>query len=347
MLIAALCCFYACGVQGTPHAPRVEVPAKVTDLTAQQVGQNVEIHFTLPELATDGQRLTKPLELEILRATVPQTPGISKLPEPALWTRLATEEWSPHAQGKEIFYSVHLTEPEYHDWHGQTEVVSVRTLTRGFRHRPLESDASNLVDVPIYDVSEPVQNLKVATTEKAVELQFTPPSTTLDGAPIHDLAGYLIYRSTTGKPGSFESLAQVSSASYQDANFEFGQTYYYQVRAAFGKPGHLAVSDPTAAVKVTPRDTFPPSPPQGLSSIYSAGAVELVWTASAEPDLAGYNVYRVENQNVTRVNKDLVRTPIFRDASAPAGMTLTYYVTAVDVSGNESKPSKEETLETK
>lgn len=340
-------CSYACGVQGTPHAPRVEVPAKVTDLAAQQVGQNVEIHFTLPELATDGQRLTKPLELEILRATVPQGSGMAKLPDAAVWTSLATEEWTPHAQGKEISYSVHLTEPEYHDWRGHTEVVSVRTLTRGFRHRPLESDASNLVDVPIYDVSEPVQNLKVVTTEKAIELQFTPPATTLDGAPIHDLAGYLIYRSATDKPGSFESLAQVSGSTYQDADFEFGQTYYYQVRAAFGKTGHLAMSEPTAAVKVTPRDTFPPSPPQGLSSIYSAGAVELVWTANAEPDLAGYNVYRVENQNVMRVNKDLVRTPIFRDAAAPAGMTLTYHVTAVDVSGNESKPSKEETLETK
>ena len=56
------------------------------------------------------------------------------------------------------------------------------------------------------------------------------------------------------------------------------------------------MSEPTATAKMTPSDTFPPSPPQGLSSIYSAGAVELVWTANTEPDLAGYNVYRVENR---------------------------------------------------
>jgi fibronectin type 3 domain-containing protein len=75
--------------------------------------------------------------------------------------------------------------------------------------------------------------------------------------------------------------------------------------------------------------------------------VELVWTANAEPDLAGYNVYRLENQAVQRVNKELVRTPIFRDATAPQGTTVSYYVTAVDLSGNESKGSKQETVETR
>jgi fibronectin type 3 domain-containing protein len=84
-----------------------------------------------------------------------------------------------------------------------------------------------------------------------------------------------------------------------------------------------------------------------LSSIYAAGVVELVWTANTEADLAGYNVYRLENQTAGRVNKELVHTPIFRDTSAPPGMTLTYYVTAVDLSGNESKPSKREEVETK
>jgi hypothetical protein len=47
------------------------------------------------------------------------------------------------------------------------------------------------------------------------------------------------------------------------------------------------------------------------------------------------------------VNKQLLRTPIFRDPTAKPGETLTYYVTAVDLSGNESKASKKEEVETK
>ena len=347
ILASAAGWLYGCGVQGTPHPPRVELPAKVTNLTAEQIGQNVEINFTLPKQTTDGQRLTNPLEIEILRAVAPQGPGLAKLPEPEVWIHLVHNEWLPYAQDDNVSYSAHLTEQEFHDWRGQTLVVGVRTLTRGFRHRALNSDASNLVDVPILDVSEAMAGPKLVTTEKAVELQFSTPTTTLSGAPLTDFAGFRVYRSLTGKPGSFEMLADVSGPTFSDSHFEFGQTYYYQVRATFGKPGHLAMSDPSQAVKITPRDTFPPTPPQGLSSIYSAGAVELVWTANTESDLAGYNVYRLDDQTAQRVNKELVRTPIFRDVAATAGKTLTYYVTAVDLSGNESKASKHEDVETK
>lgn len=338
---------FACGVRGTPVPPRLERPAKITDLSVVQSGQSLEIRFTLPQLATDGERLTKPLEVEILRAIAPPGAGLAKLPEPVVWTTLMRNEWLPYAQDNKVSYAAHLTEQEYHDWRGQTLVVGVRTLTRGFRHRAIESDASNLVDVPIWDVSEPVASPKCVVTEKAVEVQFSPPARTLGGESIHDLAGYRIYRSLTGAAGSYELLGETAASPYRDSQFEFGHAYYYEVRAVFGKPGHRAVSEASPGVKVTPRDVFPPAPPQGLSSIYSAGAVELVWTANTEPDLAGYNVYRREGQTAQRVNNELVRTPIFRDATAPAGETLSYYVTAVDLSGNESKASAEEEVETK
>ena len=347
VLASAAGCVFGCGVQGTPHPPRLEHPAKIANLSVVQIGQSLEIHFSLPQQTTDGERLTKPLEIEILRAIAPQSAGISKLPEPEVWTRLIREEWLPYAQGNNVSYLAHLTEREFHDWRGQTLVVAVRTLTRGFRHRALESDPSNFVDVPIYDVSEPVGSVKGVITEKAVEVQFTPPSRALSGEPLHDLAGYRIYRSSTGQASSYELLGETAASPYRDSQFEFGQTYYYQVSAAFGKPGHLAMSDASPAVKVTPRDVFPPALPQGLAGLYSAGAVELTWTANTEADLAGYNVYRLENQTAQRVNKELVRTPVFRDSTAMPGKTLTYYVTAVDLSGNESKASKKEEVESK
>ena len=64
--------------------------------------------------------------------------------------------------------------------------------------------------------------------------------------------------------GSFELLGETATPPYRDTQFEFGQTYYYQVRAVFGKPGHLAMSDASPAVKVTPRDIFPASPAAGI-----------------------------------------------------------------------------------
>ena len=347
LLAGAAALLFGCGVQGTPQPPRLELPARITNLSVMQIGQSLELHFSLPQETTGGERLTKPLEIEILRSIAPRDPGVSKLPEPEVWTRLTPHEWLPYAANNDVTYSAHLSGQEFHDWRGRTLVVGVRTLTRGFRHRPLESSPSNFVDVPIYDVSEPVGSIKCVPTEKAVEVQFAPPATSLSGGPVHDVSGYRIYRSSTGKPDSFEALGETATSPYRDSEFEFGHTYYYQVRALFGGPGHLAMSDVSPTVKVTPRDVFPPAPPQGLSSIYSAGAVELVWTANTEPDLAGYNVYRLEDHTPQRLNKELLRTPIYRDTTAAPGKTLIYYVTAVDLSGNESKPSAKEEVETK
>ena len=75
VLASAAGWLFGCGVQGTPHPPRLERPAKITNLTAVQIGQSLEIHFTLPQQTTDGERLTKPLEVEILRAIAPQGAG--------------------------------------------------------------------------------------------------------------------------------------------------------------------------------------------------------------------------------------------------------------------------------
>jgi hypothetical protein len=346
-LAAAVVGLLGCGVQGIPHPPRLERPEKITNLTAVQLGQSMDLHFTLPQRTTEGERLTKPLEVEVLRAIAPPGAGVSKLPTPEVWAHLRHEEWLPFAQGNNVSYSLHLTGREFHDWRGQTLVVAVSTLTRGFRHRPLESDPSNFVDVPIYDLSEPVAGVRCVVTETAVEVHFSPPTRALSGEAIHGLVGYRIYRSTTGPAGKFELRGETAAAPYRDTEFEFGKSYDYQVRAVFGKPAQLAMSDASAVAGAAPKDIFPPAPPQGLTSIYAAGAVELVWTANAESDMAGYNVYRVDSQTVERVNKDLLQTPIFRDLSAPPGKTLTYYVTAVDLSGNESKPSQREEVETR
>lgn len=338
---------YGCGVQGPPHPPRLERPGTITDLSVVQIGQALEIHFSVPQQTSDGERLTKPLEVEILRGVAPQGTGLSKLPEPEVWMRLIRNEWLPYAQGGEVSYSAHLTEQEFRTWRGQTLVLAVRTLTRGFQHRALESDPSNLVDVPIFDVSEPVGGVAGVTTEKALEVRFAPPAMMLSGQPLHGLAGYRIYRSNTGARGRFEMIGETAAPPYRDSQFEFGRTYYYRVRAVFGERGHWAMSDDSQLAKITPRDTFPPAAPQGLTGIYAAGGVELVWTANLESDLAGYNVYRLENPPPQRLNGQLLRTPVFRDTNAEPGKTLRYYVTAIDLTGNESQPSESVEVETR
>jgi hypothetical protein len=347
LVASAVAGLVACGVQGPPHPPHLERPARITNLSVVQVGQTLEFHFRVPPQTVEGERLTKPLEVEILRAVAPQGAGLSKLPEPQVWMRLSRTEWLPYARGNEVSYGARLTDEEFRAGRGQTLVLAVRTLTRGFQHRPLESDPSNLVDVPVLDVSEPMGGISFLTTEKAVEVHFPSPARLLSGEPLRGLTGYRIYRSQTGKQGSFVMIGETAASPYRDTQFEFGRTYYYRVRALFGNPAHAAMSDDSPPAKVVPRDVFPPAPPQGLTGIYAAGGVELLWTANSESDLAGYNVYRLDQPAPPPLNQDLLRTPIFRDTHAEPGKTLTYYATAVDRAGNESKPSEKVEVETK
>ena len=98
-----------------------------------------------------------------------------------------------------------------------------------------------------------------------------------------------------------------------------------------------------------PPDLEVVAPDQGKSKgiLYVVGigpgfhSVSLSWTASVSPNIAGYNVYRSEQDGVagTRVNAELLRTPAFRDTSTIAGRRYSYSVTAVDRAGNESPAS--------
>ncbi|HXX22060.1 MAG TPA: hypothetical protein VEO19_02790 [Terriglobia bacterium] len=338
----------ACGVQGPPQPPRVELPERVTDLTVDQVGRRLEIRFALPQLAVDGERLTKPLEIEILRAPLPSGSQPSKSPSMVLWTRLQPSQWARYSNDGKLIYPALLSEEEYKNWQGEDSLIAVRTLTRGFRHRALESEFSKLVRLRVLDVSSPVEQMQSKVTEKAIELRWEPPGKTLEGSAVKGLRGYGVYRSTTGKPGSFHLLAESAEPRYSDQDFEFGRSYSYEVRALFKEGGTTAESEASQPYEVIARDIFPPARPTGLTALYTSGAVELVWTANSEKDLAGYYVYRRENgEKPKKLNEDLLQTPILRDASVEPGHTYFYQVTAVDLSKNESQPSGEVEVETR
>ncbi len=69
----------------------------------------------------------------------------------------------------------------------------------------------------------------------------------------------------------------------------------------------------------------------------------LGWTANAEADLAGYNVYRSTTATVdtsgTPLNSALLTNATFVDSTVEPGTTYTYAVTAKDTTGNTSLAS--------
>ncbi len=351
LAISALLLF-GCAAQGPPHPPRVEKPERITDLTAFQVGRTIELTFTLPTQATDGEGLSKPLELQLFRVITPpgQKPSAPPVDSQA-WVTLLASELTRYQRGEKIVYPDHLADQEYSQQLGASVTFAADGLTRGFRHRPVEGDLSNRVAVTLLDVSPPVESPRCETTEHALELSWPQPTTSLSGRPLHDLAGYRVFRSDTSK-GPFDLRGETPAARFRDPDFQFEHSYFYRVRALFksegagGSGSQLAESEESKPCAITPRDTFPPAAPAGLNAISTGAGVELIWNANTQLDLAGYNVYRRDGEGAPhKLNSGLVGTPLYRDTTAEAGRRYAYWVTAVDSAGNESTSSGETTIE--
>jgi hypothetical protein len=87
-------------------------------------------------------------------------------------------------------------------------------------------------------------------------------------------------------------------------------------------------------------DTFRPAAPRGLRAVSTSGAIDLIWEANAEPDLAGYHVLRgqLSDAGLERITQEPIPDTSYLDNVQP-GVRFAYAVVAVDKAGNVSAPS--------
>lgn len=346
-----------CGAPGEPTPPTPPVPAAVTDLAAHQAGDGVQLIFTLPAKTVTGDRLALPPAVEIVRG----------MPKP---------DGSPDAKSFRVVYTIPgslvenyvaeshvkfidpVAPPEIRAHPGSLLVYVVRT--RASKKRA--SADSNAVLVRMFPVPEAIAHLDARVTESAIELSWTAPTRTSGGDPITAFSGYRVYRgeldpasaeaaSTDFSKAKWKSplalLAPSDENSYRDTVFDFGKTYAYVARSVVLVEGNPIESADSAPAIVSPRDTFPPAVPQNLVAATLSGdtpgsvVVDLSWSINLETDLAGYRVYRSEQQDTrgTLSTPDLLLAPAYRDTSVEPGHRYWYSVTAVDRAGNESESS--------
>ena len=76
----------------------------------------------------------------------------------------------------------------------------------------------------------------------------------------------------------------------------------------------------------------------GMCRTGNPHSVTLNWTASASPNVTGYNVYRglISGGPYTKVNPSLISGVTYTDNGVQAGQTFYYVATAVDSANNES-----------
>jgi hypothetical protein len=348
-----------CGAPGDPVAPSPPIPTAIADLSARQAGDAVQLTFSMPTKTIRGERLTETPAIEVLRGAA--RPDGS--PDPPSFRIVDT---LPGAivgkfQADDHIQFVSAVAPDVTRAHpGATIVYRVRT--RASKKRA--SLDSNAVAVRVFPVPERAAPIQSKVTETSIDLRWPAVAGSSGGDPI-TLSEYHVYRGELD-PRAHDSatkdvlhekwiaplalLAHPDTPEYRDTQFDFGKIYVYIVRSvtiAEGNPLESSDSDP---LEVTPVDTFPPATPQGVVAAFienpNAGStpaveVDLSWSINAEPDLAGYRVYRSEQQDdkAQLVTPDLLLSPAYRDTSVSGGHPFWYRVTAVDRSGNESAPS--------
>lgn len=268
--------------------------------------------------AARGAERTAPAAAPILpgvptpRPTAPPEPGAAPA-EPA-----ATPPAPP------TLPAVPVETPSY-----AARIYAVRGVTKSGR----AGAPSTRVELPL--VMPPAAPPPVAATgaEKAIVLTWPPPATAA-------AVTYNIYK--VGGPDPINSVA-ASEGKYERTGVEFGTEECFVLRAV-QKVGAVDVeSDLSTPVCITPRDTFPPAAPKGLSVVAGPGTINLGWDANTEADLAGYLVLRGEAPGDTL--QPLTPAPItgtsYEDKTARPGVRYAYAIVAVDKAStpNRSAPS--------
>jgi hypothetical protein len=100
---------------------------------------------------------------------------------------------------------------------------------------------------------------------------------------------------------------------------------------------YAGCADETTAPLVN-NDEAPLLAPSNVRAVYVDGDVRISWNASAQLNVRGYNVYRLdrENSNIARLTPSDISTTSFTDGFADYASEYEYRVTSVSTKNAES-----------
>jgi hypothetical protein len=341
-----------CGTPGAPQPPSLHLPGRVEDLGGQRAGDSVALHWTMPRKTTDHLAIKGPVDAVVCWREAADHAATSagechKAGEVTLTAEVAGEFRGPLPEAlrtgspRQIGYFVDLRNTKGRSAGLSNELAllagaapgaveeltaEVRTDGVALRWRQGEATAVRL-------------HRRLLTPERKASpggLMSAPTE-----LPVQDLL--VSAADVAAKAGALDETAR-------DGGARFGQSYEYtaqrviQIQAG-GKTLELAGAI-CAPVKVDVIDVFPPAVPAGLAAVYvpEDKSMDLSWQPDTEPDMAGYIVYRAaagetEWKRVSPAQP--VATPAYRDATVQAGQSYRYAVSAIDLTGHESKRSAE------
>ena len=215
-----------------------------------------------------------------------------------------------------------------------TRIYVIRGVARNGRSGP----PSARIAVPLSTTPDAPSGLKAENTEKAIVVEWLPAVVTVVGAS----RTYNVYKADA--PEEPLNAKPLETATFQQAGAALGTEVCFRVRAVEANGPVLIESPLSEPACLTPKDVFAPVTPKGLATVSTPGAVQLIWDANAESDLAGYIVLRAEapDETLQPLTPAPIRDTVFKDASVTPGVRYLYAIVAVDSATppNRSAPSE-------
>ena len=164
-------------------------------------------------------------------------------------------------------------------------------------------------------VKESKMTIRSYYAGKAIKVTWTSPRVKVDG--------YEIWRSKTGKAGSYSKVYTTKNNYYTDTKLAAGAKRYYKVKAI---SGNTSVKNSDLS-KYTVRTTKLARPAVTTANVTKTGKIKLTWKKVTGADK--YQVWRATKQNGKYTLVKTVKTRYYTDTKAKAGTKYYYKVKAV------------------
>ena len=365
----------ACGQKGQPLPPIIRTPVAPV-LTADRRGSEIQISLAVPAANVDGSRpanLTR-IDIYAVNGAASTMTDLEMMKRGTKVASVAVKSPRNPDAAVEKDESADDAEPTVGEGLEQgassaiAEVITASVLNSGAdldapllgppaasqlrtyvgvgvdrRGRP--GQFSRRVSVPLQLPPAPPPPIAITYEEKKIVITWKPPTSNDDGnvlpsrgfGPLLADVTYNLYDATMGQKLNDKPVREFG---YEDYRMDWGTKRCYNVRAV-AVVARLAVeSEPSGPQCETLVDTFPPAAPKGLNAVATDGAINLIWEANTEPDLAGYLVLRAigAGQPLQQITSEPIADASFFDG-VQRGLRFVYAVRAVDKAGNVSTPS--------
>jgi hypothetical protein len=352
----AVAMLLACGVSRAPLPPSLHLPQPVQNLEVSRKGDKVTLTWQVPEQSTDQEPLRSYLgvtricrEVGRHKITLCVQPiavlQAGDLPKPQL-------DQNGRKVPAQARFAETLTKELQRENADNVATYVVEILNRNGR----SAGVSNSVEIPLAPIPDPPSDISLESTADAMVLRFSPPQAAGNPplgqgpTPSGNMGNYRVYRTLKGA-NNFVPLGFPQSENghlrFDDKTFEWESTYDYRITPITWTPRAVELEgEDSKLLEVFTHDTFAPATPTGLQAVSSGTSrekfIDLTWAPNTESDLAGYNLYRREDEGrMTKLNTELITTPSFRDENVQSGARYVYAVSAVDLRRNESPLSLE------